>query len=186
MATLNNALFRRPGATLQTVAEQLLGALDDAGYVEHGFFCVPGGFALATRLERIREDKRPFPGDARWNTGPNSLLSLRDGFSLSRIIDGLINADPGRYRMILFYVTHRRVTPTNQPAPGSLGGLPGLGSDELPGNFEDYPYTNVYRVRALVYEVARPSVAAPPGFVPQTVPARIHLQRAGLLQRLRP
>jgi hypothetical protein len=180
MATLNNALFRQPGATLQTVSEDLLAALDEAGYVEHGFFCVPGGFALATRLERIREDKRPFPGDARWNTGPNPLLSLRDGFSLSKIIDGLINADPGRYRMILFYVTDRVVRPTNQPAPSDLGNLPGRGSDELPGNFEDYPYTDAYRVRALVYEFARPSVAAPPGFVPQTVPARIHLRRAGL------
>lgn len=186
MVRLDNALFRRPGATLETVSNQLLAAFEHAGYVEHGFFCVPGGFALATRLERIRDDKSPFPGDARWNTGPNSLLNLRDGFSLSRIIDGLINADPGRYRMILFYITDRSVNPTDRPAPSDMANLPGRGRDELPGNFADYPYTDAYRVRALVYEFARPSVAAPPGFVPQTVPARVHLQRAGLLQSLRP
>ena len=185
MATLNNALFRRPGATLETVSEQLLAALASAGYVEHGFFCVPGGFAVATRLERIRDDKSPFPGDARWETGPNPLVDLRNGFSLSRIIDGLINADPGRYRMLLFYVTDRAVRPTSQAASASIMDLPAGGRDELPDDFADFPYSPAYRVRALVYEFARPSVAASPAFVPQTVPARLHLQRAGL-RGLRP
>lgn len=180
LATLNNALFLRSGATLESVSDQLDYELERRGY-ESGFFCVPGGFALATKLERIRDDKRPYPGDARWVTDPQGLLDLREGFSIRRVFDALVNADPGRYRMMIFYVTDRQVTPTNQPPTTAILSLPDNAPDEVPAYFDELPYTAGHRVRVLVYEFARPAVGASPGVVRPTVSTRMHLRRAGLL-----
>lgn len=41
------------------VAESLAGALEKVGYSERSYFSVPGGFALATKLEQIYPDGRP-------------------------------------------------------------------------------------------------------------------------------
>jgi len=170
----------RPGATLESVSEQLDSELEKRGY-SSGFFCVPGGFAMATSVERIREDKRPYPGDARWVTDPQGLLDLREGFSLKRVFDALVNADPGRYRMMIFYVTDKAVTPTDKPPTAAILTLPERGPDEVPAYFDELPYTAAHRVRVLVYEFARPAVGAAPGIVRPTLSTRMHLRRAGLL-----
>lgn len=183
-ATLSNALFLRPGATLESVSDQLDSELERRGYTS-GFFCVPGGFAMATKLERIRGDKRPYPGDARWVTDPQGLLDLREGFSMKRVFDALVNADPGRYRMMIFFVTDRQVTPTNQPPTTAILSLPDNAPDEVPAYFNELPYTAAHRVRVLIYEFARPAVGAEPRVVRPTVSTRVHLERAGLA-RLRP
>lgn len=182
--TVNTSLFRRPGATLQDAADKLLKALMDQQYVEYGFYCVPGGFALATRIERIGDDRRPWPGDARWEAGKAPLLRLQDGFSLKRIVDALFRADPGRYRMIVFYVTDRNVSPRPEGPGADYAGLPSGGQSELPDDFDKLPFGPNYRVRAFVYEFRRASVSAPAQFVQPSLPTFTHLDRAGLLARL--
>jgi hypothetical protein len=182
--TLDTNLFRRQGATLQDTADRLLKALRDQQYVEYGYYCVPNGFALATRIERIQEDRRPWPGDARWEAGKAPLLRLQDGFSLKRIVGALFRADPGRYRMIVFYVTDRPVTPTRDRPGEEFSGLPSGGESELPDDFDEMPFGPNYRVRAYIYEFRRPSVSASAQFVQQTLPTFTHLDRAGLLARL--
>ena len=182
--TVNSNLFRGPRATLQDAADKLLGALRAQQYHEHGFYCVPGGFALATRIERIAEDRRSWSGDDRWEAGKVPLLRLQEGFSLKRIVGALLRADPGRYRMIVFYVTDRPVTPTSERPGEEFEGLPGGGEGELPDAFDEMPFGPNYRVRAFIYEFRRPSVSASAQFVPQTLPTFTHLDRAGLLARL--
>jgi len=184
MITLNNARFRGPGRDLASVERQLKDVLEFAGYVEVGYFCVPNGFALATRLERIKPDKTPYKGDPRWQPDKVPLLDFNRGVALGDLVRALFRADPGRYRMIIFYVTDQPVTPGETPPTDSLRDLPSRGGDELPERLGDRPYSSAYRVRVLVYEFARPSVSAPANFVRNTLPARIHLQRAGLWQRL--
>jgi hypothetical protein len=179
--TLNSAWFRRPGATLGDVSEKLVRALEDQEYVEYGFYCVPNGFALATRIERISDDRRSWQGDARWQSGNAPLLTLENGFSMSRLLNALFRADPGRYRMIVFYVTDRPVTPTQQRPGAEFRGLPSGGESELPDALEDIPFGPNYRVRAFIYEFRRPSVSASAEFVKQTLPAYTHLDRAGLI-----
>jgi hypothetical protein len=183
--TLNNGWFARPGATLESVADRLKRALDQAHYADPRFFCVRNGFVIATRLERIHGDKTPFGGDARWQVERIPLLSLSDGLSLSRILGTLVNADPGRYRMIVFYVTDQPVVATDAAPGGNYGAvMMNAGTDELPDAVGAQRYTSAHRVRVFVYEFARPSVAAPPGVVGATLPAKTHLERAGLWQRL--
>ena len=183
METLNNALFLRPGATLQSVSELLDEELERRDYTS-GFFCVDGGFAMATKLERIQKDKTPYPGDARWVTDPQGLLDLREGFSLRKVFDALVHADPGRYRMLIFFVTNKEVKPTNQPPSVAILTLPDNAPDEVPAYYDKLPYTAAHRVRVLVYEFARPAVGEAPRLVRPTVSTLLHLERAGL--RLRP
>ena len=52
---------RFSGATLRA-------ALEQAGYVEYGYYRVPEGFAIATRLERIYPDGQSLPAPARRST----------------------------------------------------------------------------------------------------------------------
>lgn len=184
--TLDDALFRRPGATLQSVADQLTGALNGAKYAEWGFYCIPNGFALATAVERISEDKRPLPENSRWTVGRVPLLTLRDGFSVQRLVQALFNADPGRYRMIVFYVTDRSISPTNDPPSDDWRNLPTSGPNALPADFKDIPFGPNHRVRAFVYEFRRPSISSSAQFVRPSLPVRIHLTRAGIMSRLRP
>jgi hypothetical protein len=178
-------LFRRPGATLQDVADKLIEVLETRDYYEYGFYCVPGGFALATRIERIGEDRRSWAGDARWEAGKAPLLKLEDGFSLKRIVGALFRADPGRYRMIVFYVTNKAITPRAEGPGADYAGLPRRGETELDEGFSTIPFGPNHRVRAFVYEFRRPSVSAPAEFVKQSLPTYTHLDRAGLLAGLR-
>lgn len=181
---LAQTFFYRPGATLGHVRTRLEDALDGAGYVERGFYCVRNGFALVTRLEQINPDtKAPLPSPRRWNTDPGGLAS---GFSLQAILEALRRADAGRYRVLVFYVTDKPVTPTSAP-PSTLFGqeLIERASDELPAELESRPYTDRHRVRVLVYEFQRRSVGAAPTLTRPTLPALVHLQAAGILQRLR-
>lgn len=184
--TVNTNLFRRPGATLQDTAEKLLGALAAKDYYEYGFYCVPNGFALATRIERISEDRRSWPGDARWEAGKAPLLKLEDGFSLGRLVKALFKADPGRYRMIVFYVTDKSITPRPEGPGTDYAGLPRGGRSELPEDFDGIPFGPKYRVIAYIYEFRRPSVSEPAEFVKQTLPTYTHLARAGLLGEIHP
>jgi len=182
--TLSNRLFVRQDATLGSVANDLVQALQANGYQEQSFYCVAGGFALATAVERIRSDKTSWPGDARWNLARVPLVDLSEGFSLGRILGALINADPGSYRMIVFYVTDRQVTPGRRQPSSDFRNLPTGGPDELSRNVSRWRYGSNYRVRALVYEFHRRSVSSPAYFVSATLPTAIHLRRSGILRTL--
>src|SRR4030095_8282035 len=54
------------GRSLSDVAHALQRRLAAAGYDDIGVFGTPGGFAVATRMERVRADGSPYPGAARW------------------------------------------------------------------------------------------------------------------------
>ena len=181
---ISQSLFYRPGATLGDVRGKLDEALTGAGYDERGFYCVPNGFALVTRLERINPaTKAPRPPQRRWNTGASGLAS---SFSLNAIIEALTRADPGTYRVLIFYVTDRPVTPTAAAPTATFGQeLIERAGEELPPELESAPYTTRHRVKALVYEFQRRSAGAEPALSRQTAPAVVHLRAAGILQRLR-
>lgn len=178
--TLKQASFLRPRATLADVAYQLDAALEAADYAERGFYCVRGGFALATRLEKIDPlTKQSLKAPARWRTGSAPLVDWRDGVNLHAILEALRNADAGSYRMLIFYVTNKAVTPTST-APDASFATETIhhATDELPHDIGSKPYTADHRVRVLVYEFRRPTVAAQPEMVRETLPAREHLKAA--------
>lgn len=174
-------LFARPGATLKNVEDDLRTALGAAGFTAIGYYCTPGGFALATQLERIERDGRPWSGDGRW-TLRGGLLGGRPP-TIANIVDALISAEPGRYRILLFYVGAGAVRPGTGAMTAAAGrALVENGADELPPGFERRPFDAAQRVTVLVYEFLRSGDGRPARPVIEGgIPAERHLARSGVL-----
>ncbi|MBV8685984.1 MAG: hypothetical protein JOZ90_15255 [Alphaproteobacteria bacterium] len=164
--------------SLYDVGERIKAAVRRAGFDSWGFYRVPGGFALVTRLERIRADGKPLPPPRRWQTGPRSLLDPQDFGSLKSLLEALRHADAGRYRTIVLHVA---------PVPPSYGGAdvpaPAGGAAFLTADFRAIPFAPPYAVRALVYEMKRPSIGAEARLLPAGASGLDgvgHLREAGI------
>ena len=170
--------------TLEQVNDALNARLGAAGYNEVGYYRVTNGFALATRMERIDADGRPFAGAKRWQLNAPGLLSFSHGLSLASLRDALVNADPGSYRMMVFVVTNRPVTSTGTAMKSDVAKeLVVEGATDLPEGFTQAPFTNQYRVTALIYEFNRGAVGKPAEFSrPSAVPAADQLRLSKILK----
>ena len=162
--------------SLATAADRLEAALRAAHY-EYSFYAVPGGFAIAARLERIGDDGSALGGDRRF-LPPNA----REPFELGQYISALFFAPAGYYRMIALIVTDQPFTAGNTSLdPRQARALPGGGASALPTMFAQRPLLPQHRLFALVYEFRKGSgdgdVAA---LLPGRLPALTHLSRSGL------
>ena len=168
-------------ATLGAAAKRLEEAFDRAGYVERSYYRVPGGFALASRAEKIHSDASPFPAPARWSADP---AGAGRGF-LERI-KAVFNAPPGHYRIIVFVVTDQDFATRPQPTSEAVarewvsgGGL------RLPPSIAGQPYSAEHYASALIYEFARRNEREEGQLrTPSDVPGRAHLEKGGLWQAL--
>ena len=151
-------------------------ALDSAGYTEKSYYAVPGGFALATRLERINNDGTSTPEPSRWHIGKEPLSE----FSISTYLKALFTAEPGYYRVIVFVITpiafeQKDVSVTDVDAQHWLVG----GLNKLPPPIEDKIFTAEFTCTALVYEFEQPTSQTKGGaIVPGHIPAKTHLIKA--------
>lgn len=87
--------------TFGAISGGIVTRLRERGYDSFDYFAVPGGFALATRLERFEGDGRP-AAQNRFHVGQ---LPRARGFTnyLGRLIWG----GQGRVRLLMFVVTNR-------------------------------------------------------------------------------
>lgn len=163
--------------TLGQVADWLTQTLDQRSYFDRSYHAVPNGFALVTRLERIKDDGTPFAGTDRWPTD----LTV-EGFSLARYLQALFAAPEGRYRVLVFVVTPELVTPSGErPTERYMLGLLSGGADRLPASVRDAPLTPDHTCVALIYEFERRGLQGQPALlVPGHLTGRDHLVAAGL------
>lgn len=185
-ANLPARLFGDP-QRISDVSRVLAGALADAGYDDIGYYRVPNGFALVTETERIHDDGRPYEGGARFVFESQPLLRAQQIFDEfpRGFLERLRNADPGRYRVIVFLVTTRPVTTGRARAEFSdAEAWTDSGADFLPSAIGNKPFTADHNISVLVYEFRRASVGADPAFVTaDAIPVRSHLRATGLLER---
>jgi len=164
------------------VGEQLTKALVQAGYSEYSFYSAPGGFALVSRLERLRED-----GTA----APEGLRFLQPGaeepFSLTTYISRLFFAPTGYYRLIVFVVTDQPFTTdaTRTIQAEEASRLLRSGANRLPDAYRSFDFSPAHGVTALVYEFRKePDDRDVKTLDPGRFDGREHLQRAGILPGL--
>lgn len=171
----------REEPVLGDVAELLEYALIRTGYGEFGFYFVPGGFAMATRIEQIHADGSPKELPERW-VAEMEPLSLRD-FSLQRYIEALFLAAEGRYRVVVFIVTSdpfsqgSEIVSQEQAKVWLRGGL-----QRLPQLLRDTPYSEEHACTALIYDFQQSAPGV--GAVlkdPSPLPAKAHLEKSGIL-----
>ena len=167
--------------TLGSAAARLEHAFDAAGYSERSYYWVPGGFALVSRIEQIREDATPLAVPARWAV---ETPMVRAGFIDH--IRALFNAPPGFYRVIVFAVTDQDFaagerSPTSSEARTWLTS----GSVRLPPGIGTRSYTAQHYTTALIYEFERRADQSEAAMrTPSSSPGQVHLEKAGLWQAL--
>lgn len=170
---------RRPtGLTsLGHVAQRLEEAFDSAGYGTTGFYGVPHGFALASRLEQINPSGAP-----RANNRFSVNVERRNLFSLRDYIQALFSANPGRYRIIVFIVTSQPIQQDTAAVTFEAAiDWVNNGTDRLPVEVAQQPYTGAHRTTAHIYEFVRPTTSAEPSMrLPSELAGRAHLEGAGL------
>lgn len=176
-------LIQAPGVKIETlgaVADRIDSALIASGYAERSFHAAPNGFAMVTRLERIRPDGRPDP-DRRWLGAAEATE-----FSLERYLTALFFGDPGRYRLIVFVVTDQTFAATGKPLTSEEGDklLTG-GYVTLPSRFDALPFTARHDVTALVYEFEKPEGGEVRRVERSRLSALDHLNGADLIDALR-
>lgn len=169
------------GATLGSAAARLERAFDAAGYGERSYYRIPGGFALASRIEQIRADASPFAPPDRWTV---ATPPMREG--LIDIIRALFNAPPGYYRVIVFAVTDRDFAAREEPpTEADARRWASGGALRLPAELGALPYSAQHYTTALIYEFERRADQPAASLrLPSDSQGRTHLERAGLWQAL--
>jgi HEAT repeat protein len=163
---------------LSAVHERLASALGAAGFEDNGLFEVPGGFALVTRVERIREDGTSSPS-SRWTAGRATPLNLIDYLSV------LFLERPGQFRVIAFLVTD--LDPHDWQGSGELSEkaarrLELTGGRVLPGNLGALPWKG-RSCHVLIYHFERKH-GGTTVLYPSSLSTFEHLRKAGLWERL--
>ena len=140
------------------------------------------GFALVLPMERLRADGRRVEGQDGF-AGPGQ----RSMFDFWGLVQQLIDARPGFYRVIVIVVTTERLHGFADPArPEQLVRLQRMGADELPDQLARRSLRRDYEIYALVYEFEHGRNHAG-GIVAERIPpdGRLppitHLRQAGLI-----
>src|SRR6185295_13884748 len=144
--------------TFDDVNRRLVGALESTGYLERSYFAVPGGFALATRMEQIKASGEPEDAAHRWILERQPLQK----FELSAYLAALFKASPGRYRVIVFIATPHPFSQSDDSVTSSdATDWMREGVDQLPVEVGQRHFDNP-KCTALIYEFTRTTdVTAP-------------------------
>jgi hypothetical protein len=162
--------------TLGHAVELINAALDGGGYVERSYFAAPGGFAMATRLERIEADGTP-KQEERWSVAVQPLQS----FSLGAYLRALFTAPAGYYRIIVFVVTSQPFAQSAERVSrdDALAWLH-EGLNRLPDSIAAARYTERHAVTALIYQFEQPGRQEAQLVLQGSPSGREHLERAML------
>jgi hypothetical protein len=186
---LDRQLFERNAhvpVNLGTVAERLESALNHAGYTDRtgGYYSIPYGFAYAMRLEQINDDGSPREEPYRWCP----FYRRPPLQSLSEYLRRLFRTEPGRYRVIVFFVTHP-FSPVPEYADHSeTQRWIESGYHELPQNIRNIRFSRSHICVAYVYEFIQETGDHPIKFVDvdrRILQASDHLNKTNIIEGLR-
>lgn len=158
-------------------------ALASADHHEAGYYSVPGGYALVTRLENILSDGTPKPGKLRWNVTSTD----PEIFSITSYLQALFTAPSGYYRVIVFIVTPESFKPVDSPVTKDLAGKwLRFGSNKMPDELILKPVVPGTTCTAMIYEFRKKTPSGVADLMlPGTIVATLHLTGAGLGRLLR-
>lgn len=162
------------------VADRFDAALSAAGYEDRAYYAVPGGFALATRIERIDRDGRPLSEPTRWVGS-----SGRRAWTLEAVLRELAGVPVGHYRTLVFVFSDTPFRSRPAPVTEALAERWRMdGFNRLPAALRGTPYGEAFRCDVLVYEFEQGAAGQPARFVDAGLAARRHLEASRILARL--
>lgn len=181
--SLDRYIGSRDGLSLGNAGSRLQAAFESAGYLEHSYYAVPGGFAIITRIEQMDGAGNRLRGSERYE-----LPGQRARDSLTNILYSLfVNAPPGYYRYIVVVVSVRPFA-TRNTALDDDEALRRLrrGANRLSSVYRRVPFTDDYNVDALIYEFRWDGGDSPVRMLaPGRVSPQDHLTRTGLARAVR-
>jgi hypothetical protein len=128
-------------------------ALKNVGYTEKGYYSVPGGFAVITRIEQIDKNGVSLDPPERWSVNTFSPLS----FSITSYLKALFFSTPGYFRIIAFIVTDKPFNSSDKlPDENSAIDWIKNGTMVLPAEIGALKFTKDHTVTALIYEFQKP------------------------------
>jgi len=142
----------RRNQRLAAVDAQIRNALSRSGYGDASYYGAPGGFAIATRVERIDREGTPLAGEARWST---NVPPLRE-FTLEAYLRALFAAESGYFRVFLIVVSNTPFRP--DPARARFAHVvnwSSSGLNVLPSDVGNRPLTAAHDVTVLIYEFTK-------------------------------
>jgi hypothetical protein len=157
-------------------------AFQKAGYGERSYYSVPGGFAMASRIEQMNQDGTAAGPADRWSL---EVPRMRK-FSFSAYLTELFRARPGYYRVIVFVVTSHPFSYSSAKVTTEDGRLwISSGLNALPEDIASRDYTSAHRCTALIYEFKRTGTQHAEFVDPSGITGQIHLEKSGLLAALK-
>lgn len=181
-----DAFLRRSGIGIplfRDVDALLCSALDNCGYSESSYYAVPGGFAIATRIEQINKNGIPKPGESRWSLKTSPINPFSD---FSAYMSALFKGNPGYYRVIVFIITPNGFKQgATEPGKAEVEGWFSGGFNILPADVGRRAYTDDYRCTALIYEFKKTPQSSKP-VIPGSLTGKTHLMRSGIWSNLQP
>ena len=138
--------------TYGDIDDRLGDALQRAGYPPRSYYATCGGFAMVTRVERVRSDGRPFAEPRRFVSMAGTYSTVED-FTIAGVIRALTSVAEGRFRVLVFLVTDQPVGWAGwQMTPDVGQELTRGGAVDLPGPIATAAAPDDLHVKALVYE----------------------------------
>lgn len=164
------------------VADRLDRAFQQAGYGEKTWYAVPGGFALASRLEQFNPDGTSKNEPDRWS----AKIKAPKIFDLRDVMRALFTAQEGRYRIIVFIVTTQPFSAADKTISAEEAGeWVRKGAFNLPEAIREVNYTPKHFCEALIYEFDQPSRDNPAVFkAPSELQGETHLRKAKIWSAL--
>lgn len=173
---IDDLIEYREGLSLYDASQLLQEALIASDYGEYSFYSVPGGFVLVTERERIDPEGYSVPEPMRYR-GPDE---GRDGL-FTQLRDLFLERPESYYRYVVIVVSNRRFSPVDRELSASdARERVTEGVSDLPRDARDIPFSDDFKVNALIYEYENPGVGT--DYAPtadRIVGGRTHLRRMG-------
>lgn len=167
---------------LYEVSELIEGALKKGGYYEKSYYKIPNGFALVTRMEKMKSDGSPAVDEERWNVNNNNTGS---GFDLMSYFKSLFVAADGHYRIIVFMITPENMRQTEEEMTmAEAKKYLTKGYSRLPSDFKNIPFTDDYSCSALIYEWYKVENEEPQFMEPSKFLGRYHLAKNRFVEHI--
>lgn len=166
-----------------SVADKVEAALTDNGYDDIRYYAVPGGFAVATRIERIHPDGSSYGADQRFV--PRIDHVSPGNWTFESFIASLVGAPIGYYRCFLFVFSDQPFGyRSGVVTPEVLEQWRGAGWNTLGHTLRDLRYSEEMRAEVLIYQFEQARAGQSPTLA-SGVDAERQLQIANLLDHLR-
>ncbi len=150
---LLDASFFTNSNSLYDVSQVLDQSLTGCGYHERSYFQVPKGFALVTRVEKIKTDVSPYPVPERWEA-PGT--DTKSSFSLMDYLKALFYAKEGRYRILVFIVSAEPfVQSEKEMSLDEAEYFLRSGFNTIADAYKQFPYTDAHDCTVLIYEFSK-------------------------------